>query len=196
MRARLLVLVMAFAVAIGVAAPRASAHDVLEGSNPKDGSTVATAPGSVKLTFNSPPVGTGAEIVVSGPSGQVSQGEPKVVDREAVQQLQPGAPAGKYTVRWRVTSSDGHPISGTFTFTARAAAAGASSPTSASSAPSSGAAAASSAATPAASSASAQPEDAGDSSGISATSILLIVVGALVLIGLVVVGLRRTRETD
>jgi copper resistance protein C len=39
------------------------------------------------------------------------------------QDLQPGSPAGAYTVDWRVTSADGHPISGSFTFTAEAAAA-------------------------------------------------------------------------
>jgi hypothetical protein len=32
--------------------------------------------------------------------------------------VQPGAPAGTYTVAWRVTSADGHPISGSFTFIA------------------------------------------------------------------------------
>jgi len=38
----------------------------------------------------------------------------------ASQKLRNGAPAGKYTVVWRVVSSDSHPIEGTFTFTATA----------------------------------------------------------------------------
>ena len=32
--------------------------------------------------------------------------------------LQPGSPAGQYKVIWRVTSADGHPVSGKFSFTA------------------------------------------------------------------------------
>ncbi len=43
------------------------------------------------------------------------------MDDTVRQALAPGAPAGAYTVSWRVTSADGHPISDTFTFTARAA---------------------------------------------------------------------------
>jgi len=42
----------------------------------------------------------------------------------ASQKLRAGAPAGQFTVLWRVVSSDSHPIEGTFTFTATAAAAG------------------------------------------------------------------------
>jgi hypothetical protein len=38
--------------------------------------------------------------------------------------LQPGSPAGQYTVAWRVTSADGHPVSGRFSFTALSASPG------------------------------------------------------------------------
>ena len=47
-------------------------------------------------------------------------GEPRLVDNTVTQALQPGSPAGRYVVEWRVTSADGHPISGTFSFTAAA----------------------------------------------------------------------------
>ena len=43
---------------------------------------------------------------------------------DVVQDVQPSAPAGRYTVEWRLTSDDGHPVSGTLGFTATAAAAG------------------------------------------------------------------------
>ena len=39
------------------------------------------------------------------------------MDNEVRQSLAAG-PAGAYTVVWRVTSADGHPVSGTFGFTA------------------------------------------------------------------------------
>jgi hypothetical protein len=38
--------------------------------------------------------------------------------------LQPGSPAGQYTVAWRVTSADGHPVSGRFSFNALSASPG------------------------------------------------------------------------
>jgi len=41
----------------------------------------------------------------------------EIIDNMAVQKLRPGAPAGEYTVVWRVVSSDSHPIEGTFKFT-------------------------------------------------------------------------------
>jgi hypothetical protein len=61
--------------------------------------------------------------VITGPEGPVQVGKPSLVDNTVTQDLQPGSPAGAYTVDWRVTSADGHPISGSFTFTAEAAAA-------------------------------------------------------------------------
>jgi copper resistance protein C len=57
---------------------------------------------------------------VTGPGGNIVDGAPKVVDNQLRQALQPGSEAGAYTVLWRVTSADGHPISGRFTFTATA----------------------------------------------------------------------------
>ena len=53
-----------------------------------------------------------------------ADGAVEIVDNVASQKLKPGAPAGAYTVVWRVVSSDSHPIEGSFTFTATAGAAG------------------------------------------------------------------------
>ncbi|WP_115787130.1 copper resistance CopC family protein [Arthrobacter silvisoli] len=102
------------------AAP-ASAHDKAESSSPADGSTVATVPDSVSVTFNNRPLALGASIAVFDASGKDwADGPVEMVDTVVSQKLLPGAPAGKYTVEWRVASSDGHPINGTVTFTARA----------------------------------------------------------------------------
>jgi hypothetical protein len=43
------------------------------------------------------------------------------VDNTVVQDLPGSSPAGRYTVLWRVTSADGHPVSGQISFTSRAA---------------------------------------------------------------------------
>lgn len=114
-------------LALALVTAPAYAHDELESSLPADGATVATPPASVVLTFEEPPVSLGAQVVVTGPGGSVSNGAPRIDGDDVVQDVQPGAPAGRYTVEWRVTSDDGHPVSGSFAFTASAAAAGASS---------------------------------------------------------------------
>ncbi|MDD1475893.1 copper resistance CopC family protein [Arthrobacter sp. H16F315] len=112
------------AVLLGAVAP-ASAHDVAESTSPAAGATVATPPAQVSVTFSKNPLGLGAQIVVNtGDGANWADGAVEIVDNVASQRLKPGAPAGPYTVAWRVASSDGHPIEGTFTFTATAGAAG------------------------------------------------------------------------
>lgn len=115
---------VAFAAMLFSAGP-ASAHDAAESSSPAAGATVATPPAKVSVTFNNNPLGLGSQIKVSDASGSDwADGKVEIVDNVASQKLRDGAPAGKYTVVWRVVSSDSHPIEGTFTFTATAGAAG------------------------------------------------------------------------
>lgn len=102
-----------------VGAPPASAHNALRGSDPADGSTVPAAPDRVTLTFDQPAIELGSEVVVTAPDGTVvSEGPVQVAENDVVQLLADERPAGEYQVAWRVTSADGHPISGTFAFTA------------------------------------------------------------------------------
>jgi methionine-rich copper-binding protein CopC len=103
--------------ALGIAGT-ASAHATLLLTDPADGSRVAKLPGTVTLTFNQPVLAIGTVIQVVGPAGDVAQGKPVLVDREVHQAVRPGAPNGGYRVMWRVTSADGHPISGQFAFAA------------------------------------------------------------------------------
>jgi methionine-rich copper-binding protein CopC len=98
----------------------ALAHDVLEKTNPGENSTVRTLPDDVELTFNNIPLGIGSVIKVTGPGGDVTEGKTSVLNHVVSTGIAPGSPAGAYTVQWRVTSSDGHPISGQFAFTAEA----------------------------------------------------------------------------
>lgn len=105
------------ALGLLVAAPTAAfAHDVLERTNPADGTTVTTLPDSVVLTFSEAPLALGAQVVVAGPSGQVSSGAPTISGRDVRQAIAPSAPGGDYTVSYRITSDDGHPVTGTFSF--------------------------------------------------------------------------------
>lgn len=111
-------------LAVGTSVP-AYAHDELQSSNPADGATLATPPTQVVLTFEEAPVDLGLQVVVTSPDGPASSGSPRIEGTTVVQDVQPSAPAGRYSVEWRVTSDDGHPVSGRLAFTAQAAASGA-----------------------------------------------------------------------
>src|SRR5689334_2728391 len=105
------------ALGLLVAVPTtAFAHDVLEQTNPADGTSITHVPEAVTLTFSEAPLPIGSQVVVTGPSGPVSSGAPRVEDRVVTQALSPSAPGGDYTVSYRVTSDDGHPVTGTFSF--------------------------------------------------------------------------------
>ncbi|WP_160668258.1 copper resistance CopC family protein [Pseudarthrobacter sp. ATCC 49987] len=113
-----------FAAALLGAVSPASAHDVAESTSPAAGATVATPPEKVSITFNKNPLALGSQVAVNHDGANWADGAVEIVDNVASQKLKPGAPAGLYAVAWRVASSDGHPIEGTFTFTATAGATG------------------------------------------------------------------------
>lgn len=116
--------VLSAVVLLVVGAPPAVAHNALSSTSPAQRETVPRTPTEVVLTFDEPAIAMGTQVVVTGPTGPVQQGAPRLVDETVSQTLQPGAPAGTYTVTWRVTSSDGHPISDSYTFTSEAVGAG------------------------------------------------------------------------
>ena len=109
---------------LGTVGP-ASAHDAAESTSPAEGATVATPPDKVSITFNNNPLSVGSQVLVNDAAGSNwADGPVEIVDNVVSQKLKSGAPAGQYTVVWRVVSSDAHPIEGSFTFTATAGAAG------------------------------------------------------------------------
>lgn len=109
------------AAAAGVAAP-AWAHNVLRETQPADEARLAEGPGEVTLTFDQEVAEQYGTIVVTGPEGgRWQDGDPQVTDNVVTQKLLPLGPAGGYEVSWRVISADGHPVSGTFSFTVTSA---------------------------------------------------------------------------
>jgi copper resistance protein C len=182
-----------------VGAPAAQAHDALVGTEPADGATLPVAPAEVTLRFGEPAVAMGTEVEVTSPDGAVvSSGDPVLVDTTVRQALDGDLPAGTYTVTWRVTSQDGHAVSGTFAFTA-AEASGAAVPTSpatpASSATPSPSSASSTA--PSTAAATATPSSAdGSASDDEGSTPALAVVGAGLLVGVLfgLLGWARTRR--
>jgi len=115
-------LILATAASLMIPAAAAQAHDVLEATDPANGSTVRTVPAKIGLTFDHTPIAIGSVVRVEDATGtNQADGPVTIVDNHVTQAVKTDAPEGKYTVIWRVVSSDGHPIEGTFTFTADAA---------------------------------------------------------------------------
>ena len=90
-------------LAVWAGASQAFAHNSLTSTNPADQETVQGPPRAVVLTFDDPVIARGAQVLVTGPSGQIQQGKPGLAKNTVTQDLQPGAAAGTYTVSWRVT---------------------------------------------------------------------------------------------
>lgn len=102
-------------------APAASAHDELLDLQPGNKVVVTEAPKDVQLVFGAPVLAMGSVMRVTGPHGVVSTGPLAVRGGTVIQKLVAGLTSGAYTVEWRVTSSDGHPVSGRYTFSIRSA---------------------------------------------------------------------------
>ncbi|MDV7355131.1 copper resistance protein CopC [Rhodococcus oxybenzonivorans] len=111
-----LVAAAVFACAALTAGP-GMAHAALESSNPADGAQIDAAPDNVTLVFNQDIQPNFAALTVVGSDGaQWGRSEPVVDGRLLSVDLDGLGAAGQYTVAFRVVSSDGHPIAGTYTF--------------------------------------------------------------------------------
>ena len=99
-------------------ASAASAHSVLVSMSPKDKAIVSTPPTRVVLTFNEDVNAEFSVIkVVDGAGASVASGSTQVVGGVVSLALRPRLANGTYTVRYKVVSTDGHPVSGMTTFT-------------------------------------------------------------------------------
>ena len=100
--------------AFGAAA--AQAHAFLEHANPLVGSTVASAPREVSLTFTQNLEAAFSSVQVTGPNGaRVDAGKPQISGNTMHVGLKAAGP-GTYQVRWHALSVDTHKTEGSFTF--------------------------------------------------------------------------------
>ena len=113
-------LLLGAGLTLAVATP-AQAHDELVSSSPEAGSTVPGSPAEITLSFSGELIAgmQSAAVEVITPDGQnIATDAPSSEDGTSItQHLAPNPPAGLFTVRWKVVSSDGHPISGEYTYT-------------------------------------------------------------------------------
>jgi methionine-rich copper-binding protein CopC len=117
---RLAVAVVVFALA-SVATPVA-AHSLLLESAPAANATVDTAPPALRLRFNNRIEKRLSRIRLVDERGQAR--DLPVAEEGAADQLMASVPPvtpGKYRVEWQVLSTDGHVVTGRFSFTVKAA---------------------------------------------------------------------------
>lgn len=98
-------------------APVAAAHATRVSTDPAADAVLATGPHRVSATFNEQLQTAFAAMTVVGPDGNVwSTGQATVQGAVVSIALRPLGPAGTYTVNYRVTSADGHVVSGSWSF--------------------------------------------------------------------------------
>src|SRR5690348_5036034 len=95
-----------------ISAAPASAHSQLDDTTPGDGKQLSAAPSAVSLTFTGEVLKHGAVVKVTGPDGAARTGAAKLKGRTVSWPVTGDLGNGKYTVSWRVTAADGHPIDG------------------------------------------------------------------------------------
>ncbi|ROS52481.1 copper resistance CopC family protein [Frigoribacterium sp. PhB118] len=191
-------LALAAGLAAGLAvldARPAAAHDALAQAVPAADETVTTELSSVTLTFSETPLAEFANAIalnVTDPAGtSITTGAP-VAEGTTLSVPVEVTEAGLHTVTWQSVSSDGHTISGTYTFTyaGPVAAAAPTTPAPAASTP---------AASPSATAEPTAPDPTQTAAGPASTNSIPLIIGvttfaALMLIPLIVVRLLRARR--
>lgn len=93
----------------------AAAHANWVKTSPDHGATLDSLPAEATVSFSEAP--TKADVVLRDPDGTVHGLSPRVNGATVTVQLPATGPRGDYTLSYRVVSADGHPVSGSTTFT-------------------------------------------------------------------------------
>lgn len=119
MRATTIFLALAVCAAVAHAATRALLHATLLRSTPAANSNLKKPPETIRLVFSEQIVPELSQITLVRPDGGSTQlqvaNDPHDV-HTLVGRVGGGLAGGRYKVSWRVLSSDGHPVGGTFNF--------------------------------------------------------------------------------
>lgn len=103
-----------------VAAPAAVRHGALRRSAPAKGAVLRRVPRELRLTFTEPVERAVARLTLAHADGRLIALGNVIVPADSATQLvaeiQGGLTVGRYTVRWQVAGTDGHPVRGDFTF--------------------------------------------------------------------------------
>jgi copper resistance protein C len=96
-----------------------SAHVHLRECSPKQGAVMTSPPARVRITFSNSvePIFSGVTVINS--SGTKVSGKIQFLEDNTVMEteLLKNPAQGKYTVKWKCVSTDGHKQTGSYTFT-------------------------------------------------------------------------------
>lgn len=116
--ALLLAVLVGALVLWSAASTPAHAHDALIESDPADGATVDGSPEAITLTYSADILDVSPLVrITEDATGAATEITPVIDGPVATADLPEPLTNGDHTVQWRVVSSDGHPIEGTFTIT-------------------------------------------------------------------------------
>ena len=97
-------------------APAVNAHSPLISTMPVDGAVLESAPDNLQLTFNGKT--RLARLLLSRDGADIPLGKDHLMQKATQHDVPlPVLVDGRYQVRWRALSADGHIIKGTFAFT-------------------------------------------------------------------------------
>lgn len=101
---------------IGGAVP-AFAHAELVSTDPVDGAVLESAPESLTLNFDSSLLDGMVEVAVSNSTGEIVSGfAVESTGTRATAAWRADLPGDRYTVAYRIVSQDGHPVTGSLSF--------------------------------------------------------------------------------
>ncbi len=167
-------------------APTGSAHADLQVSTPEDGESLRVAPEKIRLTFSEELFEELVEISILDAAGdlystiEVEQTPPPGTG--VIFPWPPQAPPGEYSIAYRVVSADGHPVTGTISFSYAATTP---EPSSSDSTPSAQSSTPASSPTASAPSASPTNESSTSSSTDSSSGTPSVVLGVVLLLGVI-----------
>ena len=172
-------------------APTGSAHADLQVSTPGGGESLEVAPEEIRLTFSEELFEELVEISILDAAGdlystiKVEQTPPPGTD--VIFPWPPQAPPGEYSIAYRVVSADGHPVTGTvsFSYAATAPEPSALEPSSSDSTPSAQSSTPASSPTASAPFASPTNESSTSSSTDSSSVTPFVVTGVVLLLGVI-----------
>jgi methionine-rich copper-binding protein CopC len=130
------------AISLGAAALAgagvAAAHATRIATDPVENTELTRSPQKVSATFNEKLQTQFAAMTVVGPDGNLwSTGDPQLDGAIISVGVRPLGPTGTYTVNYRVTSADGHVVSGSWSFRLTVAGTGTPGPSASAASPSS-----------------------------------------------------------
>lgn len=110
-------ILLSILAALFLAVPSAAAHTYLDTTNPEDGAVVTEPLQSIELTYAGK-IEVGSTFkVISSNGEEIETVSMDLVDGVLTGTFDSPLPNDDYTVEWNSISADGHPLTGSFSFT-------------------------------------------------------------------------------